>query len=64
MFRVILALVLLTAPLVTEAQQAGKVPRIGYLGTRSLNDFGVDAFRQALRELGWVEGQSIKRRWT
>jgi ABC-type uncharacterized transport system substrate-binding protein len=49
----------LAAPFVAEAQQAGRVPRIGYLGTRTLSDFGVDAFRQGLRELGWVEGQNI-----
>jgi putative ABC transport system substrate-binding protein len=50
--------VLLAAPLVAEAQQPGKVPRIGFLGTRSLSDMSpyLDAFRQGLRELGWVEG--------
>ena len=50
---------ILGAPLIGEAQQAGKVHRIGYLGTRTLSDFGVEAFRQGLRELGWVEGQNI-----
>jgi putative tryptophan/tyrosine transport system substrate-binding protein len=49
----------LAAPLATEAQPAGRVPRIGYLGTRTLSDFGLDAFRQGLRDLGWVEGQNI-----
>jgi len=44
-----------------KAQQPGKVPRIGFLGTRSLSDMSpyLDAFRQGLRELGWVEGQNI-----
>ena len=51
--------VLLAAPLVAEAQQAGRVPRIGYLGTRTSSDFGLDAFRQGMRELGWVDGQNI-----
>jgi len=53
--------VLLAAPLAAEAQQAGKVPRIGFLGTRSPSDTSphLDAFRQGLRELGWVEGQNI-----
>jgi len=53
--------VLLAAPLAAEAQQAGKVPRIGFLGTRTLSDTSpyLDAFRQGLRELGWVEGQNI-----
>jgi hypothetical protein len=42
-------------------QQAGKVPRIGFLGLTSPADRPslLDAFRQGLRELGWVEGQNI-----
>ncbi len=48
---------LLTEPLAVEAQQAERVPRIGYRGTFAGPNF--DAFRQALRELGWVEGQNI-----
>ena len=42
-------------------QQAGKVPRIGYLGVTSASDRPalLDAFRQRLRELGWLEGQNI-----
>jgi ABC-type uncharacterized transport system substrate-binding protein len=50
---------LLAAPLAAEAQSAGKVPRIGYLGTRTPSDFGLDAFRQGLAELGWVENRNI-----
>src|SRR4051794_41195879 len=44
-----------------HAQQAGKVPRIGYLGVTSPSDRPplLDAFRQGLRELRWVEGQNI-----
>jgi putative ABC transport system substrate-binding protein len=53
------ATAILVVPLAAEAQRAGRVPRIGYLGTRSPSDFGLDAFRQGLRELGWVEGQNI-----
>jgi putative ABC transport system substrate-binding protein len=43
------------------AQQAGKVPRIGYLGVTSASDRPslLDTFRQRLRELGWIEGQNI-----
>ncbi len=41
---------LLTEPLAVEAQQAERVPRIGYRGTFAGPNF--DAFRQALRELG------------
>src|SRR4029453_7165041 len=53
--------VLLAAPLAAEAQPAGRVPRIGFLGTRSPSDTSpyLDAFRQGLRELGRVEGQNI-----
>ena len=44
-----------------HAQQAGKVPRIGYLGVTSPSDRPplLDTFRQGLRELGWIEGQNI-----
>src|SRR5437867_8146605 len=58
---VTLTLSLLAAPLAADAQQAGKVPRIGFLGVTSPSDrpHHVDAFRQGLRELGWVEGQNI-----
>lgn len=43
------------------AQQAGKVPRIGYLRVTSPSDRPplLDTFRQGLRELGWIEGQNI-----
>ena len=49
-------------PLAVRAQQqAGKMPRIGYLRLTSPSDRPplLDAFRQGLRELGWVEGQNI-----
>jgi len=41
-----------------EAQQAKKVPRIGYLGS-STGAINNEAFRQALRELGYIEGENI-----
>jgi putative ABC transport system substrate-binding protein len=43
------------------AQQPGKVARIGYLdsGTASGSAVRVDAFRQELRKLGWIEGKNI-----
>ena len=50
------------APLGAGAQQAGKVPRVGVLSGGSRSDpapRGVDAVQQGLRELGYVEGQSI-----
>jgi putative ABC transport system substrate-binding protein len=44
-----------------QAQQAKKVPRIGFLiaSTASANSARVEAFRQGLRELGYVEGKNI-----
>ena len=62
---VILALTfgLLAAPLAAGAQQTGKVHRIGYLaqgwGSGAAHLRPLDAFRQGLRELGWIEGQNI-----
>jgi len=60
---------LLTAPLAASAQQAGKMYRIGYLSPSSPSDperlaspfgeRGLAAFRQGLRDLGYVEGQNI-----
>jgi putative ABC transport system substrate-binding protein len=52
---------LLAAPLTIEAQQAGKVPRIGYLAQNSaeLGQRTLAAFRQGLDERGWVEGRSV-----
>ena len=41
-----------------HAQQVKKVPRIGFLSPTS-DDSRVEAFRQGLRELGYVDGQNI-----
>jgi putative ABC transport system substrate-binding protein len=51
----------LTAPLAVEAQQLAKLARIGYLGTGSPAEIApsLEAFRQGLRELGYVEGRNI-----
>src|SRR5262245_2753599 len=49
---------ILTTPLVGKAQQAGRVARIGMLGGPPSDPF-VEAFKQGLRELGYVEGQNI-----
>lgn len=58
---------ILAAPLAAEAQQAGKVYRIGYLSapTRASVEQVLQAFLRKLRELGWVEGQNliIEYRW-
>ena len=50
---------LLAAPLAVEAQQAGKVPKLGYLSNSSSEEAADRAFMQALRDLGWVDGQTI-----
>src|SRR6516164_5097619 len=55
-------------PLAVRAQQAGKLPTIGYLGasTPSFDTQRVGAFVQRLRELGWIEGRTIaiEYRWS
>ena len=58
---VILALSFILAPLAGEAQQAEKVRRVGYLvgGAGGAYPHLVEAFRQGLAELGWLEGQNI-----
>src|SRR5262245_57022791 len=59
----------LAAPLVGEAQQAGEVPRVGYLNpgyaSEPIRRRRWEAFREGLRELGWVEGRtiSLEPRW-
>jgi putative ABC transport system substrate-binding protein len=66
---------LLAAPRAVEAQQAGRVHRIGFLSPSSPSDperlaspfgeGGLAAFRQGMRDLGYAEGQniSIEPRW-
>ncbi len=58
---VALCLGLLSVPLAAGAEQPAKVPRIGALisGSPSTHKANVDAFRQGLRDLGYVEGQNI-----
>jgi putative tryptophan/tyrosine transport system substrate-binding protein len=60
---VTLALGLLVGPLGAEAQPVGKVWRIGYLHLTQYLDArsrGIyEAFRQGLRDLGYVEGQNL-----
>ncbi|HLC41651.1 MAG TPA: ABC transporter substrate-binding protein [Methylomirabilota bacterium] len=57
----ILIVGILVAPLAAGAQKPGKIPRIGVLGAGSPTSSPhlFEAFRQGLRELGHVEGQSI-----
>src|ERR671932_308817 len=53
-------------PLAAEAQQAGKTYRIGFLGdSPDMLPDAIQAFRQKLRDLGYVEGRNltIEFRW-
>ena len=63
----LLATLLLTTAPPAKAQQPTKIPRIGFLGggSASANAGRVEAFRQGLRELGYVEGKNIviEQRW-
>jgi putative ABC transport system substrate-binding protein len=62
---VVLALSLALVPIAGEAQQATKVTPIGYLSGPSLsaNAARIEAFRQGLRELSYVEGKNIVIEW-
>src|SRR5436190_18556705 len=56
-----------TWPLAARTQQAGKVPRIGFLGLSSPSAFAsrLEGIRLGLRDFGYVEGTniSIEYRW-
>jgi len=60
------ALSLFGVPLAAEAQQAGKVYRIGYISPGPGPGVLTETFRQGLRDLGYIEGQNlvIEYRWT
>ena len=50
----------LAAPLAAQAQQAGRVYRVGLLwDSPAVWPHALAGFRQGLRDLGWVEGQNI-----
>ena len=61
----VLVALLLAFSFPAEAQQTTKVPRIGFLIAPSpSNSPGrIEAFRQGLRELGYVEGKNILIEW-
>ena len=59
---VLLIIVSLAAPVAVEAQQPGKVYRVGVLTNKASDPAEArlwQAFRSGLRERGWVEGQNI-----
>src|SRR5262245_9152691 len=60
---IMLSALLLALCLPAHAQQPKKVPRIGYLTTRSGAGAGKKAFLQGLQSLGYIEGQTIAIEW-
>jgi len=58
---IVIAVALLVGGVMGEAQQAKKIPVIGILdsGSASSSSYRLEAFRQGLRELGYIEGQNI-----
>ena len=60
----VIAFVLAVVGAAAEAQQPTKIPRIGRLIGSSLSNFArAETFRQALREIGYVEGENIVIEW-
>ena len=60
-YQSLFVVVLLAVAVITEAQQSPKIPRIGILepATSASISARIEAFRQGLRELGYVEGKNI-----
>jgi len=60
-FSILFVVMLFAVGIITEAQQPAKIPRIGYLSaaSRSTSPARIEAFRQGLRDLGYVEGKNI-----
>ena len=58
---ILFVVILLAVGVIAASQQPTKVPRIGFLGATSASAISarLDAFRQGLRELGYVEGKNI-----
>ncbi len=57
LFSILLIVAVVVVAAIAQAQQAKKVQRIGFLGSATLGQFV--AFRQGLRDLGYVEGKNI-----
>src|SRR5262245_62160172 len=57
---ILVAMVLLALGVIAEAQQTGKIFRIGFLDSSTASGIAVllEAFRQELSKLGWIEGKN------
>ena len=62
---ILITVILLAVAVIAEAQQTAKLPRIAYLivASPSASLARFEAFRQGLRELGYVEGKNIVIEW-
>lgn len=49
-------------PFAALAQQAGKIPRVGFLSQSARTPMG-EPFRAGLREAGWIDGQNVTIDW-
>ena len=58
---IFVVVVLLAVGVTAEAQQTGKVPRMGFLDNSTASGSAVlsEAFWQEIRKLGWIEGKNI-----
>ena len=61
---ILFVVLLLAVAVIADAQQPNKVPRIGYLSPSvSTGRASTEAFRQGLRDLGYIEGKNIVIEW-
>jgi putative tryptophan/tyrosine transport system substrate-binding protein len=56
---ILVVVALLAVGVIAEAQQAKKVPRIGFLAPSDPPSQSTEAIRLALRDLAYIEGQNI-----
>jgi len=61
LFSILVAAALLTFAVITEAQQAKKIPRIGYLSNtdQATESTRFEGIRLELHEVGYIEGEKI-----